>query len=44
MTSLNYPQWLSNQNCNRVIIGPHGRIIRIYITDISIEAPNNDNS
>ena len=43
VTSVNYPQWQSNQNCNRKIIAPHGRIIRIFITDISIEPPNNNN-
>jgi hypothetical protein len=38
ITSPNYPNWLSNQKCKVVINAPEDKVIRVYISDISIEA------
>jgi hypothetical protein len=44
VTSVNYPQWLTGQSCNRTITAPEGSTIRAYITDISIEPANQNNA
>ena len=38
--SPNYPTFTSNQNCQRKIIAPDGKQVRVYITDLNIESPN----
>ena len=40
ITSPNYPTFTSGQNCNRKIIAGDGKQIRIFLTDLSIEAAN----
>ena len=44
ITSINYPQWQANQRCNRTLIVQDKRIIKVYITDISVEPPNLSNN
>ena len=44
ITSVNYPQWQGGQSCSRSISVPANNIIRVYITDISIEAANQNNN
>jgi hypothetical protein len=40
IASPNYPAFQPNINCLRKIIAPEGKIIRIYVTDIQIDYPN----
>ena len=32
-----YPQWEPDKNCNRQIVAPIGRILRVYLNDFKIE-------
>ena len=37
ITSPNYPQWIPNKNCRVTINAPTDKVIRVYISDISTE-------
>ena len=40
MTSPNYPTFEPFKNCARDIIAPADRIVKIYVTDISMGTPD----
>ena len=42
ITSPMYPQWEQNKNCDRKIVAPIGKILRVYLNDFKIE-PVDDN-
>ena len=39
ITSDEYPNYIPNQICRRKIVAPAGKFIRVFITDLSIEQP-----
>jgi hypothetical protein len=40
MTSPNYPTFETYKDCNRNILAPVGRVIKIFVTDIGLGEPD----
>ncbi len=39
LTSPNYPKWQASLNCKRRITAATNKVIRVYITEMNIDAP-----
>jgi hypothetical protein len=43
ITSPNYPLWTSNQDCKQIIVAPAGKMIKVFMTDLNMDAPDQNN-